>query len=231
MTPDMSFECLLVTQDAAVVSTMNRLLTEFSISTNVCGHPAEAASLLSGKSVDLLVLDFQDDDHCKDLLKKVASSVIARKTTVLALSHEDRFIHHVDLVVQKPLWADSAARNLRLAYTKMMQDHRQRGRVSLMKSIIATDRDEKPVALTVTDIGYNGAGFRTRQPLAVDDLLTLNLPLPGIHELLEVKIRVLWTRDYGAAGGEFVHLSPATAAILHEWVRRASAVKEPLTHR
>ena len=59
MTPEMAFECLLVSHDPAVFCTMDRILQDFSIHTNVCQNPSRAANLLAEGNTDLIVIDLE----------------------------------------------------------------------------------------------------------------------------------------------------------------------------
>jgi len=228
MTSDMAFECLLVSQDAAVVGMMNRLLGDLSISTNICLTPADALGLVNGRSVDLLVLDFPEDARCEDLLCKLSSFVKTQKTTVLAITSGDKSVQNAHLVLRKPFWVDSAEKHLRTAYHKMLQDHRKKSRVAVMSSVVATDQHGKSFPVLVTDVGHGGVGLSTKETLAIGNVLSFCLPLPDAQKSLDLQIRVLWTRDYGAAGGEYKQIRPADLAALHEWLDRKSQVKKPL---
>jgi hypothetical protein len=62
MTPEMAFECLLVSPDPAVFSTMDGILHDFSIATKVCPYPSRAAHLLVDGSTDLIVIDLEAEN-------------------------------------------------------------------------------------------------------------------------------------------------------------------------
>jgi hypothetical protein len=49
MTPEMAFECLLVSHDPVVVCTMNPILRDFSIHTTVGVDPSRAANRPGGR--------------------------------------------------------------------------------------------------------------------------------------------------------------------------------------
>ena len=58
MTADMAFECLLITHDPLVFSTMSRILQNFSISTDVCLSSSKAVQLLQKSATNLIVIDW-----------------------------------------------------------------------------------------------------------------------------------------------------------------------------
>jgi len=224
VTTDMAFECVLVSKDMSVITTMNRLLSDFSISTNVCPSAADAGSLLEGRSVDLVIVDFQDDS-CKDLLSKIGRTGRFQRTAVLAIADNNQFVRRADILLEKPFWTDSALKQLRMAYSKMMRDHRLRGRVPLIASANATNQNQQSVPLKITDIGYEGIGFRPQAAVAANDVLTFHLSLPDMPGSLLIKLKVLWTRNYGIAGGRFEDLAPRDVATLRDWMRRKTWVK------
>lgn len=71
MTSDMAFECLLISRDSSVVCTMNRLLGNLSISTNLCLRSSTALDQLS-EGTDLIIVDWEDDSS--DLVHSIQNS-------------------------------------------------------------------------------------------------------------------------------------------------------------
>jgi hypothetical protein len=43
-----------------------------------------------------------------------------------------------------------------------------------------------------------------------------------------MQVRVLWARDYGAAGCEFLRIPPVDSDILRDWLKGKSQIKKPL---
>jgi CheY-like chemotaxis protein len=227
MTPDMAFECLLVTRDPEVVGVMGQVLRGLSVDTNICLHASRAADLLAEGSTDLIVIDVEGDKGSLEFLNKLPNSVGWRKLTIVALSADDRPIPNAYLVAQKPLTVESAAKILKGAYSKMLQEHRRHTRYALMTSLVATDKSGRTMQIIVTDIGYGGLGLSTRETLAVGDLLACHLLLPGAKRAIDIEVRVLWTRRHGVVGGEFVHISPRDFRILLDWLEHKDLIKRP----
>jgi len=97
MTPDMAFDCLLVSRDTAALSTMARLLDNLSIHTNICVTASRAAELLPQRSIDLVVLDWNADEASKELLQAIWNRRTRWKTTIVAISDQDRPMHAPDV--------------------------------------------------------------------------------------------------------------------------------------
>ena len=227
MTPEMAFECLLVSQNPAVVCTMDEILTNFSITTRVCCTLSEAANRLEDGSTDLIVIDL-DERYSQELVQEVCKSSAKQKPTILAVVTEDRVVPGVHVVLRKPVTQESGTRSLRIAYTRMLQDYRRHVRYAVMASVLATDERNRTLAVTVTNIGDGGVGLTTREELAVGARLSFRLRLPGVSEDISIRARVLWTRPYGAAGCEFQSIRPFDLHILHGWLKARCQVKKPL---
>lgn len=228
MTPDMAFECLLVSRNPEVVGIMGRTLRDLSVYVNICLRASKVADVLAEGSTDLIVIDLDDDNGCSELLNTFPNSRGWRKPTIVAISALDRPIQNAHLVVQKPLTAESAAKFLKVAYSQMLREHRRQTRYALMTSLIAEDKNGRAVRMIITDIGYGGLGLSTSKALAVEDVLACHLLLPGAKRTIDIQVRVLWTRRHGVAGCEFVHIPPQDLCILLEWLEHKNRIKRPL---
>jgi hypothetical protein len=224
----MAFECLLVSRNADIVSIMNRTLGELSISTNICLTPSRAFNLMAEGSTDLVVIDWEDEKASAELLQNIRNSGRWQKPTIVTISAVDHPIRGAHLAVWKPLTAESAAKSLKVAYLRMLQDHRRHARYTLMTSLMATAEDDRTVRMTITDIGYGGVGLSTKEDLAIGDVLSFPVQLPSAKRVIAIQARVLWTREYGVAGCEFVRIPPVDLEILHDWLESKNQIKKPL---
>jgi glutaredoxin len=226
MTPEMAFECLLVTPDPAVFSTMKGILQDFSIATKVCPYPSNANSLLAEGSTDLIVIDLEAEDS-SEFLRRVRA-LTRQKPTVLAVSAADCSVPGVHLILHKPVTHESGLTSLRAAYSRMLYDYRKHTRFAVMAKVIATDVDQRTVPITVTNIGQGGVGVTTTESLRVGSILSFRMRLPELKNEISIQARVLWTRPYGAAGCEFAHISQFDLQLLHAWLESRYRIKKPL---
>ncbi len=102
MTPEMAFECLLISHDPGVFGTMNRILQDFSIRTNVCSNSSSAADLLAEGTTDLIVIDLESE-HSSELMHQICESRMRQKPTILAVSAVDSAIPGVHVILRKPV--------------------------------------------------------------------------------------------------------------------------------
>ena len=227
MTPEMAFECLLVSSDPVVFGTIDRILRELSICTKICLRSSKAFRLLANGSTDLIVIDWEGEAS-SELLLDIWTFGKARKPTIVAISAFDCPMRGVHVLLRKPVTAESGAKAIRSAYLRMLRDHRVHARYPLMMPLTATDEANQTVRLTVTDIGDGGVGLNTKAQLTIGQILSIRLLLPGLKRDIYMQVRVLWARDYGAAGCEFLRIPPVDSDILHDWLKGKSQIRKPL---
>jgi hypothetical protein len=226
MTPDMAFECLLVSHDPAVFCTVDRILRDFSVSTSVCLSSSKALTLLAEGGTDLFVIDWEGDDS-SDLLHQIWN-LRKQKPTVVAVSAQDVPIPGIHVVLQKPVTADSGTKSLKVAYSRMLIDHRRHARHAIMTSVEATDENNRLLPVMITDIGDGGVGLSSKEKLEVGSALSFRLLLRGAKREINVQVRVLWFREYGKAGCEFLRIPPVDRNILQDWLTSKIQIKKPL---
>jgi hypothetical protein len=229
MTPEMTFECLLVTPDPTVFNTMEGILGDFSIETRVCQRASNAARLLAdGETdpIDLIVIDLEAEDS-SELLKQIGSHT-RQKPTVLAVSAADCAAPGVHVILRKPVTRESGVTSLRAAYSRMVHDYRKHTRFAVMRPTVAANQESRNIPITVTNIGEGGVGITCAETLRIDGILSFQLRLPELQNEISIRARVLWTRPYGAAGCEFVNISAFDLQLLHAWLDSRYRIKRPV---
>jgi len=226
MTPEMAFECLLVTPDPAVFNTMNGILHDLSIATKVCPYPSNAIKMLEDGGTDLIVIDLEAENS-GEFLQQVGRHA-RQKPTVLAVSNQDCSTPDAHLSLRKPVSHESGLRSLKAAYSRMVRDYRKHIRFAVMTTVTATDEENRSVQITVTNIGEGGVGLTSIETLEIGSILSFRMKLPELENQLSIQARVLWTRPYGAAGCEFVRLPRFDLHVLHAWLESRYRIKSPL---
>jgi hypothetical protein len=227
MTPEMAFECLLLSHDPAVFCTMDRILQDFSIRTNVCSNPSRVAGLLAEGNTDLVVIDLESEDS-SEVMHQICQSHTGQKPTILAVSAMDCAIPGVHVILRKPVTHESGSKSLKAAYSRMLEDYRRHTRFALMTPVLARDENNRKHSLIVTNIGEGGVGLTTKKKLTVGSILSFRVTLPGLKSEIHIHARVLWTRPYGAAGCEFGSIAAGDLQVLHAWLESRYRFKKPL---
>ena len=225
MTPEMTFECLLVSRDSNVVGIVNKLLENLSISTNIYPSSSTALHHFAERSADLVIIDCEDGSS--DLIGEIRKSGGWRKPTVVAVTPTDCPALGADLLVYKPVTPEACADSLKAAYSRMIHDHRRHSRHAVMSTVSATNQRGQCVNLTITDIGDGGVGLVAKQDFRPGDTLSFLLLLPGADRAIFIEARVQWARQYSAMGCEFLHISPEDLNVLGAWLSSKNRIKKP----
>jgi DNA-binding NarL/FixJ family response regulator len=223
MTPEMIFECLIVSEDRHVLSLMNNALERLSIDVETCATPAEGLELLADRDVDLVVCDYEGAPNDLKLLNRVLNHDDKRRKPTVLTVVDSPFLHlgakgaGAHVVIQKPLTRESSAQGLKTAYSRMVREERRSPRRAIMERVPARNRCRETIQITITDVSEQGVGLFSRRKLAVGDLLSFDLLLPGTDRSFSVEVRLLWLR-HNMAGAAFKRISSADRLLLHRWL-------------
>jgi len=227
MTPEMAFECLLLSHDPATYATLSALLRDFSICVEHCLTASEAMRRLSKGSHDLIVIDWEGDTSSA-FVHEIRKSPLMQRLTIMAICAENCSLPGVHVAIRRPVTPAKAAAPLRSAYYRMLRDHRLHARYAIMTRLTATDKNSRKIPVTITDIGYGGLGIKSGETLVVGDVLSFVVLLPGSMKQIHIEARVLWNREYGVAGCGFLRIPPVDLDMLHGWLDNKTRVKPPL---
>jgi PilZ domain len=225
MTPEMAFECLLVTPDFAVLTTMDGLLQDFSIATKVCSYPSKAGNLLAEGSTDLVVIDLEAENS-SEFLQQIGDRT-GQKPTVLGVSGGHCVVPGVHVILRKPVTRECGVMSLKAAYSRMVRDYRKHTRFAVMTRVEATDENQRTFPITVTNIGDGGVGVTSVETLRIGGTISFRLRLPELNNEISIRARILWTRPYGAAGCEFVQIPSLDLHLLRAWLESRYRIKKP----
>ena len=147
---------------------------------------------------------------------------------MLAISDAGGAVPGAHVTLRKPVTLDSGTESVKAAYSRMLLDYRLNARYAVMAHVTARDETDRSFSVTVTDLGDGGAGIRSKEQLAVGNVLSLSVHLPETPLPLNLQARVVWTREYGTAGCEIVSMPPVDREILRDWLKARTRVKKPL---
>jgi len=226
MTSEIAFECLFISSDSELFRTVSAVLRELSISVQICLRPTKALEDLRKFKSDLVVIDWECEAS-NELLQQIWQDKKIKKPTLVAISPDSSRIPGVHIILRKPVSRDSALQSLKAAYRGMLIDHRKHIRHALMMPITTTTLKGRDIAAVVTDVGDGGVGLCTKEELQLGDVFPIHLHLPGAPRNVLAHVRVVWTRDFGRAGCEFVRIPPVDLMVLHDWLKSRTVVKQP----
>ena len=97
-----------------------------------------------------------------------------------------------------------------------------------MISVTATDDSGRKIPVTVMDIGYGGVGLRVTWESNIGQVLSFPLLLPEANKSIHIEARVIWKRDFGRIGCEFVRIPAVDLSVLHDWLKQKMKIKQPV---
>ena len=163
MTPEMEFECLLVSRDPALYCTINKVLRNFSIMVEHCLSSSKASDVVTKGTHDLVVIDWEGEAS-SELLHAIWSLRNKKKPTMLAISDAGGVVLGAHVTLHKPVTLESGTESLKAAYSRMLLDYRLNARYAVMTHVTARDETGRSFPVTLTDLGDGGVGIRSKDP-------------------------------------------------------------------
>jgi AmiR/NasT family two-component response regulator len=235
MTSEMAFEGLLVSQNSAVLTTMHRILDDFSIAINICVRPSKAIEQCTNQGVDLVVIDCEDQRLSSEIIRKSSEAPKKRRPTIMAIVGDSEALlwakqAGAHLVVQKPITAELGMRSMKKVYSLMIRDYRRYARHAVLNSVTASLEDGRQIPVTVMDISEGGVGVLTKEDLEVGAVLIFPITLKSAERTIYVQARVAWKNSFGTAGAEFMNISGADLRTLRRWLWSRCHIKNSFVH-
>ena len=229
MTSNLKFEGLLVSQDDKVLRGMTQIIEDLSIQVDICMLSSRAVDLLERRDIDLLVVDW-DTNGGSEMVRAARKSAGRRLTIGAVVAPCNGAERAIDAgangVIYKPLTGISKAEFHCNVYHRMVAERRHERRYTVRWLVSAADVDGNPVPVTMTDLSEKGIGLRVSRAVLPDDVLKFKLLLPGTKKIIPFEARVVWTGPDQNAGAEFVEISPASSAVLREWLQDKQSVAQ-----
>jgi PilZ domain len=209
---------------------MSEMMSDLSIDVDLCMMPSRAFELLAKRDVDLLVIDYENENGASELVKSLGN-LVARKMTVAALVDSPSLGEKVrqagvHALVPKPLTSQCKTDFRYQVYSRMIHEWREQPRYGVNWLVAATDASDRPVPVRMIDISEKGVGLLFTGKLPVGEVLRFKVLLPGTNQIVRFDARVLWTLG-NRAGADFVNISSDHSAVLRQWFRSRHQVKKP----
>jgi len=107
-----------------------------------------------------------------------------------------------------------------------LRNGRHSHRYAVQWLVAAKNQNDRPVALTMTDISETGIGLSSTAKFLVGDLLKLRVSaFTARIRSSSLRTRVVWTLPGNVAGAEFVNISVADSDVLHKWLQQQCHVE------
>ena len=236
----MGIRALIVCPDAETLAVLVEELQKIEVASIACGTQLDALDLLWQERFDAVLVDCDSLPNGMELVKLVR---LASGRTAVLLSlitgeagKKKAFDQGANLVLEKPVTAQSAAPTLRAARSLMITDQRRYFRLAVEFDVHLHSEQSPPLDLTVktTDVSVGGMALRVPQPLQVGRILEASFKPAGMETSVHADAEVAWSDARGACGVRFVHLSLDERCAFEKWLtaelqKRASGPAEVAT--
>jgi DNA-binding NarL/FixJ family response regulator len=229
----MNLDSLLISQDAALLGVLRPALEKISINVQVCAGPQPGNDLLAKRKFDAVIIDCDDLQNGRDLLKSlrqtqsnakcVAFAVVNGKTTT-----QEAFKSGANFVLQKPLTPMHASRCFNAALNFMVREKRRYFRHPVeMPLRISLARDQELTG-TTTNLSEGGMAIRIVGKLPKDADALVCFTLPGSNVSLQLKGEVAWTDGTGHVGIRFIGVPQSSQYQLEKWLTERLQSEMPM---
>ena len=235
MITPMALDGLLFSEDAEILSNMDRVLEAFAISTKVALSMKEAETLLERQPFDVIFIDYKDKKTASAVVRMVRESKLNHQAMMMSITDEGEalksaFADGVRLSMPRPKTVDQAMRCLKPSYTFMLLQRQKSIRFDISIPIQLTTARGQHIKGMVTNLSETGVALTLTQDVRLGEKVTIAFHLPDNKFEMSVTGRVVWSSE-GKAGLGFSSLCNTEQTALQQWVTeqiRSNNVKHPV---
>lgn len=214
---------LLFSDDTEVLSVMGRLLSGFSIDTEVCTDYAPAVDAVTQRGLDVVVVDWKPANSPTRFVSAARGSAPNHNSTIVAMVNassevQAALLSGVNFIIHKPANIDHARRCLNAAYGTILQQRRRSARCPVDIPVVPVVAEIGRINARITDISIGGLALQCRTPLKVGWTVAISFGLPGADGLVNVAGKVVNADKDGRAGLCFARLSGQDLSRLVDWL-------------
>lgn len=234
----MGIRALIISPDAASLSVLADELQKVEVAPIACSTHLAALDLLWQERYDAVIVDCDALANGMELVKLVRQAC-GRTGVVLSLATGEAamkkaFDCGANLVLEKPVTAQNAARTLRAARGLMITDQRRYFRLPVEFDVrLHSEQGGQLLDATVksTDVSVGGMALRVPQPLQPRLILEVSFKPAGMERRIHAEAEVAWSDARGSCGVRFLHLPLDERRVFEKWIntelhKRASGMIE-----
>ena len=216
----MALECLLLTGDSAVLSTIRAKFSERQIELLVRKDAASAIELSKRRHLD--GFDCDEVPQGKEALRSIPANPANKRSVMLAIvngrtSVSEAFELGANFVLGKPIQDGRICAVLDMAVPKMEREHRRYFRHPVDLPIELKLYTGQSFRAKMRNISEGGFAIRTSETLP-EGVLSVQFDLPSIDpETLRGRAVVVWA-SASVAGLRFLYLEPHCRAGFQAWL-------------
>jgi DNA-binding NarL/FixJ family response regulator len=224
----MGLECLILTEDPALLGDMRATLGAREVSLQSRQDSESAVELASRRHLDGLVVDCEVAGGAS-ALDQLRNSRANRQTLMLAVVSESRKEREAielgaDFALNKPVQETRLNNILELAIPKMEREHRRYFRYRLDLRVRFRDPLEQAlIEGSLENVSEGGMAIKLIDPVKLKGVVIVEFDLPSVErQLFHGKAEIVWSNSF-VMGLRFLYIEKAAAACFHSWLNSLEA--------
>lgn len=218
----MTLQALLVSKDDEAAEILSRILAGFGVAVERFSAIEIALQRLGEQRFDCLIVDFDEPETARQLLKALPQAKPGALITIALLS-DPRGVRQIlqdgaKFILYKPVAAEQAEGTLRAATSLLRRERRRSYRVPVQAPVQLSVPDGEQIEGILLDLSQTGMDVLAAQPLATAALIGLRFTLPDGSVEIDAHGEVAWANANGQSGVRFLDVPESQAEQLKTWV-------------
>jgi CheY-like chemotaxis protein len=218
----MTLQALLVSKDDEAAEVLSRILAGFGVAVERFSETEIALQRLGEQRFDCLIVDFDEPETARQLLRALPQAKPGALITMALLSDPGAVRQILQdgakFILHKPVAAEQAEGTLRAATSLLRRERRRSYRVPVQAPVQLSVAGGEQIEGILLDLSQTGMDVLAAQPLAATALIGLRFTLPDGSLEIDAHGEVAWANANGQSGVRFLDVPESQAEQLKTWV-------------
>ena len=218
----MTLQALLVSKDDEAAEVLSRILAGFGVAVERFSETEIALQRLGEQRFDCLIVDFDEPETARQLLRALPQAKPGALITMALLSDPGAVRQILQdgakFILHKPIAAEQAEGTLRAATSLLRRERRRSYRVPVQAPVQLSVAGGEQIEGILLDLSQTGMDVLAAQPLAATALIGLRFTLPDGSLEIDAHGEVAWANANGQSGVRFLDVPESQAEQLKSWV-------------
>jgi CheY-like chemotaxis protein len=218
----MTLQALLVSKDDEAAEVLSRILAGFGVAVERFSETEIALHRLGEQRFDCLIVDFDEPETARQLLRALPLAKPGALITMALLSDPSAVRQILQdgakFILHKPITPEQAEGTLRAASSLLRRERRRSYRVPVQASVQLSVPGGEQIEGILLDLSQTGMDVLAAQPLAATALIGLRFTLPDSSLEIDAHGEVAWANANGQSGVRFLDVPESQAEQLKAWV-------------
>lgn len=218
----MTLQALLVSKDDEAAEILSRILAGFGMAVERFSETEIALQRLGEQRFDCLIVDFDEPETARQLLRALPQAKPGALITMALLSDPGAVRQILQdgakFILHKPVAEEQAEGTLRAATSLLRRERRRSYRVPVQAPVQLSVPGGEQVEGILLDLSQTGMDVLAAQPLSPTALIGFRFTLPDGSVEIDAHGEVAWANANGQSGVRFLDVPESQAEQLKTWV-------------